>query len=231
MMLKGHLRGLVAEVGSGENLGKVRVLFPHHDDLVSGWLPVLQALTFNAKTVALPRKDTQVVVIPGESLRLDDAVVLGSLFSRPDPAPYKDAKIIGIMADDGTEIIYDPGKSTLTIQSPTAINITATKTTIIGDIDIEGNIKHKGNTEHTGNVTQTGNLTQTGSITTNSIACGGTVNIGSGGITMQGAVSLTGSLTASGSVSVASATIGGIAFATHKHPGVMSGAAMTGGPA
>jgi phage baseplate assembly protein V len=131
---------------------------------------------------------------------MEDAVVLGAVYSRPDPPPFDGAAIIGMTADDGVAISYDPGNSQLTIQSPKLIKIISTDidiesgVRIKGDIDINGNVAHSGDVRRTGNVRLTGNITHTGSITTDS------------------------------------AIIGGIVFGAHKHLGVMGGTATSGLP-
>jgi phage baseplate assembly protein V len=184
-----HVKGIAHEVGQN---GRIKVLLPEYEDMVTDWLPVVQSLTLGARTWAVPRKDTQVIVLPGYGL--EDAVVLGAIYSKPDPAPFDDSNVIGIVADDDVEISYDPGASLLKIQSPKEINIIASNINIKADVDIEGNVTHSGDTEQTGNVNLTGNVTQSGILTTDS------------------------------------AIIGGIVFAAHKHPGVMSGPAVTAPP-
>jgi phage baseplate assembly protein gpV len=56
-----HIKGIVDSVGE---LGRVKVRLPEYEDLITDWLPVVQPLTFNAKMWAVPRKETQVVVLP-----------------------------------------------------------------------------------------------------------------------------------------------------------------------
>ena len=202
----GTIKGVVAEVGEGEFLGKVKVRFPHFDGLVSDWLAVLQTLTLGANTWLVPRVDTQVIVAPGESPRFEDAVVLGAIYSKADRPPFSDVAILGMVADDGVEISYDPGKSLLTIRAPKKIDIIATNINIKADIGIQGDITHQGDQDHTGDVTHTGNQDHTGNVTQ------------------------TGNLDQTGAITTLSATIGGIVFATHKHSGVMGGPAVSGLP-
>jgi len=153
------LKGIVSEVGAE---GRIKVRLPEYDDLITNWVPVLQTLTLGARTWSVPRKDTQVVMLCGHGM--EDAVVIGSLYSKPDPAPFKDAKVIGMVADDGVTISYDPSASLLKIQSPREINIIATQINIQADINAQGNIVHQGKQTHTGDTTQTGTLTNTQTI-------------------------------------------------------------------
>ena len=203
----GHIKALVHEIGENAT---VKVRLPEYGDLITDWLPVAQCLTLDAKFYTVPRKDTQVIVLPGYGL--EDAVVIGAIYSKPDPAPFKDAAILGLVADDGTEISYDPKGSLLKIQSPKEINIIATNIKIQADIDIKGDIKHKGDQDHTGDATHQGDVTQIGNQD------------------HTGNVTQTGNLTQTGAITTASATIGGIVFATHKHSGVMSGPSVSGLP-
>lgn len=76
-----------------------------------------------------------------------------------------------------------------------------------GGIEITGNVKI------TGDLTLEGALDQTGNQTI------------AGDVTLTGALDQTGDQTISGTL-----TIAGIGFAMHKHPGVASGGAQTGGP-
>ena len=200
----GHIKGIVHEVGQN---GTVKVLLPEYDGLVTDWLPVVQSLTLGAKTWAVPRKGTQVIVLPGHGL--EDAVVLWAIYSQPDPAPFEDSMVIGIEADDGVVITYDPGASALSIKSPKLIDIIATNVVIQGDIDITGNITHSGDMEQSGNAKRAGTLEQ------------------SGNVTINGNTTQSGNMDQNGAITTDSATIGGIKFADHKHP---AGTPFTGTP-
>jgi phage baseplate assembly protein V len=223
MSTGGHIKGLVEAVGQNENLGKVKVCFPQLDGMVSDWLPVVQPLTFDAKAWAVPRKDTQVIVLPGETPGpgLEDAVVLGGIYSKADPPPFEDNAIIGMVADDGVEISYDPGASLLSIHSPKEINIVATDIVIKAEIDIEGNITHRGDIEHKGNLTHTGDADHKGDLT----HIGDSTQTGT--VMHMGNFTQTGNIAQTGSITTLSATIGGIVFATHKHPVPALGTSLT----
>ena len=177
----GHVKGIVESVGkgvnqgAGESLGKVKVRLPEYDNLVTDWLPVLQGATLGAKCHIVPRAGTQVIVLPGQGL--EDALVIGSIFSQPNPSPFggrgKEEAMIGMVADDGTEISYDPGKSILCIKSPKEINITATKFNLVGDMDIKGDIRHSGDSDQTGKARLTGDMKHVGDLETNKAVIGG----------------------------------------------------------
>ena len=227
-----HIKGTVKEVG--EN-GTVKVLLPEYGNMLSDWLPVLQSATLGARTWAGPRVDTQVIVLPG--LGTEDAVVLGAIYSDPDPAPFEDAAVVGIKADDDVVITYDPRESTLTIKSPKLIKIVATNIEIeadvklvgnsditgdvklVGDSDVTGKIKHSGDMEQTGNAKRTGTLDQTGAASiTGALTVSGAAAL-SGGAAISGGsgAKMDGPVTVSGALEAATAKIGGIPFATHKH--------------
>jgi len=191
-----HIKGIVKEIGTN---GRVKVLLPEYDGLITDWLPVVQAATLGARTWAVPRLDTQVVVLPG--LGLEDGVVLGAIYSDPDPAPFGDAAVVGIKADDDVVITYDPGASRLTIESPKEIRIVAKNITIVAEntsikseVEVKGNVTHEGDMEQSGNAKRTGTLEQTGATTA------------------------TGDIAHTGAITTTAAVIGGIPFATHKHP-------------
>ena len=211
MGLLGHIKGIVAEIGENAT---VKVRLPEYDDLITDWLPVAQSLTLGAKCYTVPRVDTQVIVLPGQGL--EDAVVIGAIYSEPDPAPFEDAAIIGLVADDGVEISYDPGKSQLTIRAPKKIDIIATDIAIKAEIDIKGNITHSGNLDQTGNVKHTGNLDQTGNAKHS-----GNLDVG-GNATVGGTAVVTGPSTLTGG-----AVITGIDFTTHKHTSAAPGSPTT----
>jgi phage baseplate assembly protein V len=198
-----HIKGIVDSVGVN---GRVKVLLPEYDGLITDWLPVVQPLTFSGKTWAVPRKDTQVIVLPG--FGIEDAVVIGSIYSSVDKPPFGDNAVIGMVADDGVTISYDPGASVMTIKSPKAINVEAKKITVKADVDLTGNVTHKGNVDLMGNINQTGTLTNTTVVTTTLTA---------GTLAVSGATTATGPLTATTITAGVIATLTGCNLSTHTH--------------
>jgi len=79
-------------------------------------------------------------------------------------------------------------------------------------IEIPTVIKQVGDTDQTGDYVHVGNRTQTGNFT------------------LTGNLVINGDLTVNGKITASSASIGGIEFGTHKHTGVQSGGATSGGP-
>jgi phage baseplate assembly protein V len=195
----GHIKGIVAEIG---DMGRVRVRLPEYDDLITDWLPVVQSATLGARTWAVPRVDTQVVVLAG--LGLEDAVVLGAIYSQPDPPPFGDSAVIGMTADDDVSISYDPGASLLTITAPKLIKI------IADDIDIEANIKLTGDRDIKGNLVLEGDQDIKGNLTLegDQDVTGATTQTGD--VTLTGNITQTGNLDQVGAITSPSATIAAI---------------------
>jgi len=141
-----HLKGLVEAV---DGRGYVKVRLPEHG-IVTDWLPVLQSLAHGAWDMALPRKGSQVALIPG--LDLDDAVVLGCLPSIQDIPPVTDPMIRFLQFEDGTRIQYDPGTHALTIEAPRQVKVTCTTFNLTGKLVLDGDLEVQGNIQATGDV-------------------------------------------------------------------------------
>lgn len=153
------LKGLVTEVDGAAAAVKVRI--PEYD-VETDWLPVLQAVTLGAMAFLLPRVGSQVVVAPG--LGLDDAVILGCLYSQVDPPPATSAAILALKADDGTLLQYDPGAHELRIEGPHLLKVTVQRGEISGDLKLTGDLEIQGDVKLTGKLDQTGDLEVTGKI-------------------------------------------------------------------
>lgn len=141
-----HLKGLVEAV---DGRGFVKVRLPEHG-VVTDWLPVLQSLAHGAWDMALPRKGSQVALLPG--LDLDDAVVLGCLPSSVDQPPVTDPMIRFLHFEDGTRIQYDPGARALTIEVPQEVKVSCTSFEITGKLTLQGNLEVKGNVQASGDM-------------------------------------------------------------------------------
>jgi phage baseplate assembly protein V len=141
-----HLKGLVEAV---DGRGYVKVRLPEHG-IVTDWLPVLQSLAHGAWDMALPRRGSQVALIPG--LDLDDAVVLGCLPSSQDVPPVLDPMIRFLQFEDGTRIQYDPGAHALTIETPQQVTVTCTTFSLTGKLVLDGDLEVQGDIQATGNV-------------------------------------------------------------------------------
>jgi phage baseplate assembly protein V len=141
-----HLKGLVEDV---DGRGFVKVRLPEHG-IVTDWLPVLQPLAHGAWDMALPRKGSQVALLPG--LDLDDAVVLGCIPSRADVPPVQDPMIRFLQFEDGTRIQYDPTSRALSIEAPAAVKVRCTTFEITGKIGLQGDLEVQGNVQASGDI-------------------------------------------------------------------------------
>lgn len=153
-----HLKGLVEAV---DGRGYVRVRLPELG-IVTDWLPVLQSLAHGAWDMALPRKGSQVALIPG--LDLDDAVVLGCLPSLQDVPPVTDPMIRFLQFEDGTRIQYDPGAHALTINTPQQVKVTCTTFNLTGKLVLDGDFEQTGDQRIQGDMELQGDLQATGNV-------------------------------------------------------------------
>lgn len=218
MGLNGHYKGVVEEVGTR---ARVKVRIPELDNLVTDWIPVGQALTLGARTYGVYRQGTQVAVIPGQGL--EDAYVSHALYSQADPAPWEDPQLLGMEADDGTQFLYDPGTSALTIKSPKLIEIEVEKFKLTGDMEITGNTKQLGNVEQIG----TWKLTGAGTITGGLALGGGMTGYQGGPVAMQASSFMFQGPVTLGALTADSATVNGTKVEAHGHisasPGTKTG--------
>jgi phage baseplate assembly protein V len=106
-------RGLVKEV---DPKGLVKVSLPDEDGLTTDWLPVAVPFALGARAYWLPRVGSQVVLLLDENA--EDGVVLGALYSKADPAPVQQERLLYIETEDGTKISVDPDASLVTVDTP-----------------------------------------------------------------------------------------------------------------
>jgi phage baseplate assembly protein V len=117
--------GIVTNID--EKQAKARVKFAE-DDLLSYWLPVLQAKTHKDKFYILPDIGEQVACLMDENI--EDGVILGSIYSDADIVPVISKDKVKIKFNDSAEIEYDRIEHTLNIICP--------------NINIQGIINHTG---------------------------------------------------------------------------------------
>lgn len=93
-------------------------------ELITGWLPWLEARAGTTRTWSPPTVGEQVVVLaPGGDLTA--GVVLTGLYRQAHPAPSSNPNIIGQWLPDGTRIEYDHAANTLTVECVGAVHIKA----------------------------------------------------------------------------------------------------------
>lgn len=117
--------GIVSNID--EKTAKVRVQFAQ-DNLLSYWLPVLQAKTLNDKFYCIPDIGEQVACLMDE--KAEFGVVVGAIYSNLDTVPVVSKDKFKIKFQDNSEFEYDRILNTLNIISK--------------NIKIKGNINHDG---------------------------------------------------------------------------------------
>lgn len=109
-----YKRGIVTEVDA--NTARVRVKFPSQQDLVSGWLDVLQTSTHGDADYQLPPVGNQVAVLLDETG--DAGCVLGAVYSDADPPPATVATKRVMTFADGCRLEYDQATHVLSVTLP-----------------------------------------------------------------------------------------------------------------
>ena len=127
---------------------RIQAILPDKDDILSPFALVITPRSQSAKHFDPPVRGEQVAILltdDGET-----AICLGSVFSDVDSSTadrHQFAKIF----DDGTAITYDSDSHTLTVKGKGTVNIicqnahiTADKTVIDGDLQINGDVNIDG---------------------------------------------------------------------------------------
>jgi len=95
------------------SLGRLRVVFPEFDQLLSYWLPVVVSKTQNDKAYWIPDVGEQVVCLMDN--RDEAGVVLGAIYSQPDGTPVQSADKYHLSFKDGSAIEYDRAAHVLSL--------------------------------------------------------------------------------------------------------------------
>ncbi len=109
---------------------RVRVRLDDHDDVVSFWLPVMQGKTLRDKQYWMPDIDEHVVCLMDEHNEF--GVVLGAIYSAPDPVPVASLDKYHVRFDDSATVEYDRKEHVLSVYTPGRITVRAA-----GDVDAE----------------------------------------------------------------------------------------------
>lgn len=115
-----YRRGIVTEVDASRCRCKVR--FPDKQDMLSGWLDVLQRNTSTVKDYGLPAVGELVAMVLDE--RDEAGCILGAIYTEANKPTNPSAEIRRVTFADGTVVQYGNGK--LTISGPAAVEVTAT---------------------------------------------------------------------------------------------------------
>ncbi|GAB4212698.1 MAG: hypothetical protein OHK0012_07460 [Synechococcales cyanobacterium] len=92
---------------------RVRVELADLDGMQSYWLAVVQGHSLRDKVYSLPDVDEFVAFLL--DAQAEEGVVLGAIYSDPDPTPSQDGEVRMIRFEDGTVVQYDRAASRLMI--------------------------------------------------------------------------------------------------------------------
>lgn len=135
---RGQLVRIGKVVARDASRGAVSVQFPDADGLVSQSLPVMYAKTHKDKFFFLPDIGEQVVCLfLGNGLEM--GVVIGALYSGPDPVPVASGDKHHVRFSDGAIFEYDRAAHALSISIPGTVNVTAAGTVTINGQRIDLN--------------------------------------------------------------------------------------------
>lgn len=126
--------GKVSSIDAAKATAKV--VFESSENMVSYNLPVLYRQTKSAKDYWMPDIGESVVCVflPNDQ---SNGFILGAFYVEDPPATSADIR--KVIFDDGTEIEYNSGSHTLTIDAAGPINITAAgNVNITGDVIVDG---------------------------------------------------------------------------------------------
>ncbi|WP_171182357.1 phage baseplate assembly protein V [Ruegeria sp. HKCCD8929] len=134
-------RGIVVE-GRGS---QVKVRFEDNDQVVSGWLDVVQRSTAGMRAFTRPKPGSQVVC--QLDANREAGVVLGALYSDADPAPSGDEGTVHFEMPDGSTVIWEGGTFTIDHASGIVLSIAGSKMIVQGDLEVHGDVTVTGKTD------------------------------------------------------------------------------------
>lgn len=168
--------GIVSEVDPQKSL--VRVKF-EDIGIVSDWLPIVGSGSLKDKQYSIPSINEHVVCIMDH--RVEDGACLGTIYNKQDTPAFNSADKRGIQFEDGSTVYYDKGDKKLYVESKGTISIksadkvellasgqdvevTCSKMTLNGDLEINGGISANGDMDMTGDMNVIGTVDATGII-------------------------------------------------------------------
>lgn len=138
--------GLISDTNPAKGLYKVNF---DEDDLVSQWIPKIEAGTKNLKVEFPLAPGTHVACLMDE--HMENGVILGAVYDDGNSPAFANKDKFGITFPDGTYIKYDNAAGTFTINTGGKVIITAA-----GNVEITcDKLKVTGNVEVTGKVDAT----------------------------------------------------------------------------
>ncbi len=139
-MVEQMKRGIVVD-GQGS---RVRVRFDDNDQMVSGWLDVVQRSTAGMKVFTRPKPGSQVVCLMDANR--EAGVVLGAVYSDADPAPTGNEGTVHFEMPDGSTVIWDGGTFTINHASGIVLSIAGGRLVVQGNLEVQGDVSVTGQT-------------------------------------------------------------------------------------
>lgn len=175
--------------------GRVKVRLPGHDNVTTAWLPVLSGRAKGTRCYSMPAIGEQVWCQFLPSGGCETGAVIGSSYNDQDATPAASADIYRLEWADGASLAHDAQAGSLALESKGTLVATAAEAlTLTSAATLE--------------------MQATGSLGIKGV----TITLTAPSVTIQAA-----SVTISGALAVGSLSVGGKAFDTHAHHGVLSG--------
>lgn len=136
--------GVISEVDEQKGLSRVKFL---DQEIVSGWLPVLQKNTLKNQDECWMDVNEHVVCLMDENL--EHGVILGAIYSDGELPVVKDKNVRAVKFEDGSFIKFNRTSKKLTVScegdveiiKATNVNIVASaKITLDSDVEITGKL-------------------------------------------------------------------------------------------
>lgn len=121
-----YKRGIVLE--NDDANARSRVRFADEDDTVSRWLYWNMSAAGTSKFYASPDVGSQVNCIVDHNG--EDGCILGACYSKADPTPTSNGKLMKALLEGGLDFEYDRASGTMTIKLPTKFLLDVGGTTI-----------------------------------------------------------------------------------------------------
>lgn len=147
--------GTISEVKPENGLAKVRF---EEDDIVSAWIPIVQANTLGDKDYRSMKVNEHVACMMDE--HCENGVIVGAIYNKTDTPAFTGEKC-GVKFEDGTEVVYDKGSGNYTIklnsgrliiETPADVEITCAKLKVDGDLEVTGDMNVSGGIDSSGDI-------------------------------------------------------------------------------
>ncbi|WP_299773136.1 phage baseplate assembly protein V [uncultured Tateyamaria sp.] len=164
-------RGIVVD-GRGS---QVRVRFEDNDQVVSGWLDVVQRSTAGMRVFTRPKPGSQVVC--QMDANREAGVVLGAVYSEADLTPAGSEETAHFEMPDGSTVIWEGDTFTLKHASGITLSVAGGKLVVDGNLEVTGDLVVAGNT-NLKDTTINGDLAVTGNTNLKNTLINGVPQVG-----------------------------------------------------